>query len=66
MRRKPSCCYKCPKRTATCHGTCETYAKERKENAENLENEIAKIKARDAIHTPTYERRKRHTILHRK
>lgn len=43
---KPSPCYKCEKRTVTCHDNCEDYAEFDRENKRRL---AAKHKEYDAI-----------------
>lgn len=43
---KPSPCYKCEKRTLTCHDTCEEYAEFDRENKRRL---AAKHREEDAL-----------------
>ena len=61
-----SCCFKCPKRTATCHGNCPDYALEDLENKKRLEKEVKEIRSREAAHTPAFQRRAREYIMSKK
>lgn len=54
-----SCCYGCLKRTMTCHGTCEDYAKEMEENKEKRKERIKNIEKKEAFHTAAFQRRAR-------
>lgn len=54
-----SCCYKCEKRTVTCHGTCEDYAEEMRLNEIKRKERIKDRQKREAMHTPAFQRRAR-------
>ena len=59
---KMSCCYKCAERTKDCHGNCEKYAAEMALNKKRLEEVKKERDARDAIHTPAFEGRKKKAL----
>ena len=61
-----SCCYKCPKRTMTCHGTCEDYAKEMEENEKRRNERIKEIQNEEALHSPAFHRRARNFLNDKK
>ena len=51
-------CYKCGKRTMTCHDTCEKYAKYDAENkSKNERNLHEKMIEDDAMHSPARDQR---------
>lgn len=66
MRGKKSCCYKCKKRTATCHGTCPDYAEELRENERRLLLAKKDRESREALHTPAFQRRAREFLNNQK
>ena len=57
MPGKKRCCYKCPKRTQWCHGSCPDYAAEREDDKNRLEEERKERENRESLHTPAFERR---------
>lgn len=61
-----SCCFECPKRTATCHGNCPSYALEVEKNKIRLEKEVKEIQSREAAHTPAFQRRAREFLNNQK
>ena len=56
---KKRCCYKCQKRTQTCHGTCPDYANEMAENKKRLEEAKKDRENIEALHSPAFQRRGR-------
>lgn len=54
-----SCCYKCEKRTMTCHGTCEDYAREMELNEKRRNERIKEVQNGEALHSPALQRRGR-------
>ena len=61
-----SCCYKGPKRTMTCHGTCKDYADEMAENEKKLLERRKEREAREALLTPALYRMTRDALNKKK
>lgn len=63
---KPSPCYKCEKRTVTCHDNCENYAEFDRENKQRLEKRYAENQAKsDALSSPARDYRKKKYAMSR-
>ncbi|MBR3610035.1 MAG: hypothetical protein IKL57_01035 [Oscillospiraceae bacterium] len=62
MPGKKRCCYKCPKRTQWCHGSCQDYAAEREDNKNRLEEERKERLDKETFRTPAFERREREAL----